>query len=347
MNRLVGNDGADPDLVSGEHPEQSEPAATALWYVAPGQAELRKATLPLLAEASGAARVRTLFSAVSRGTERLVAAGMVPQSEHQSMRAPLQEGEFPFPVKYGYCAVGRVEDGPPDLKGRVVFALHPHQDRFVASHRMLNPLPEDLPAARAVLAANMETALNAIWDSGATAADRIVVVGAGVVGLLVAYLAARLPGAEVTVVDVNHQRAALAGRFGARFAFPADAPVDADVVFHASATPAGLATALGAAGMEATVVELSWYGDAAPPAPLGGAFHSRRLRLLSSQVGQVSPRHRPRWSYQRRMQAALSLLQDERLDALITETVAFSDLPAAIPRILSRDAAGLVTLVAY
>jgi NADPH:quinone reductase-like Zn-dependent oxidoreductase len=343
----LGNDVSVPVSVSGARAGDADPAATALWYVGPQQAELRSSRLQAHTAETGTALVRTLVSAVSRGTERLVAGGLVPVSEHVRMRAPLQGGEFPFPVKYGYCAVGVVEDGPDELMGRTVFALHPHQDRFVAPLAYLNLVPPGVPARRAVLAANMETALNALWDSGAAPADRIVVVGAGVVGLLVAYLAAGLPGAEVTVVDVNEGRAPIVERFGARFARPADALADADVVFHASATPAGLTTALGAAGLEATVVELSWYGDAGPQVPLGGAFHSRRLKLLSSQVGQVSPGHRPRWSYARRMQAALGLLRDDRLDALITETVAFADLPAAIPRILSHDAAGLVTLVQY
>jgi NADPH:quinone reductase-like Zn-dependent oxidoreductase len=225
------------------------------------------------------------------------------------MRAPLQEGSFPFPVKYGYCAVGLVEaaDEAPELVGRSVLCLHPHQTRFAAPISMLTPLPEALSPRRAVLAANMETALNALWDSGAGPGDRIVVVGAGLVGLLVAYLAAGLPGADVTVVDLDASRQPIAESFGARFATPADfgSPGDADVVFHASAAAAGLAVALGAAGLEARVVELSWYGEGDVPAPLGGAFHSRRLTLVSSQVGQVAPSRRPRWSYGRRLAKAL------------------------------------------
>ena len=159
-------------------------AAQALWYVTRGRAELRPAPLPPVAP--DYARVRTLWSGLSRGTERLVFEGRVSGSESERMRAPLQEGDFPFPVKYGYCAVGVVEEGPRSLRGRTVFALHPHQDRFVAPVSMLVPVPEAVPPRRAVLAANMETALNALWDSGAGPGDRIVVVGAGVVGLLVA-----------------------------------------------------------------------------------------------------------------------------------------------------------------
>ncbi|MFZ4533201.1 MAG: zinc-dependent alcohol dehydrogenase [Alsobacter sp.] len=299
------------------------------------------------ARAGDVVAVRTLWSALSRGTERLVAAGLVPPSEHARMRAPLQDGDFPFPVKYGYCAVGLVEAGPDVLVGRTVFCLHPHQDRFVAPIGLVAAVPAAVPARRAVLAANMETALNGLWDAGAGPGDRIVVVGGGVVGLLAAALAVRLPGSEVTVVDIDPARGAIAAALGASFALPGNAPGDADLVIHTSASPQGLATALGCAGMEATVLELSWHGEGAVPVPLGGAFHSRRLRLVSSQVGQVSPSRRPRWTHGRRLAAALALLDDPRLDALITEEVAFSDLPAAVPRILAPGAPGLVTAVRY
>ena len=320
----------------------------ALWYAKAGVVDLR----PALAEAGpGQALVRMLWSGLSRGTERLVFTGRVPASEHERMRAPLQEGSFPFPVKYGYCAVGLVEAAAeaPELVGRSVFCLHPHQTRFAAPIPMLTPLPDALPPRRAVLAANMETALNALWDSGAGPGDRIVVVGAGLVGLLVAYLAVGLPGADVTVVDLDASRQPIAESFGARFATPGDfgSPGDADVVFHASAAAAGLGVALGAAALEARVVELSWYGDGDVPAPLGGAFHSRRLTLVSSQVGQVAPTRRPRWSYGRRLAKALELLGDARLEALITEDVAFADLPQALPRLLAPGVKGLATVVGY
>ncbi len=319
--------------------------ARALWYAGRGQAELREAALA--APRPGQALVRTLWTGLSRGTERLVFEGRIPACEGERMRAPLQEGDFPFPVKYGYCAVGVVEEGPDGLKGHEVFAFHPHQDRFVAEASALAPLPEGVPARRAVLAANMETALNGLWDGGAGPGDRIVIVGAGVVGLLLGYLAARLPGAEVTLVDIDLSRADIARHLGCAFQKPLDAPGEADIVFHTSATAAGLACALACAGEEASVVEMSWYGDAEPPAPLGLAFHSRRLKLVSSQVGQVAPSRRPRWSRRRRLRKALSLLADDRLDALITEEVAFADLPTALPRLLTQTAPGLATVVRY
>lgn len=320
-------------------------SARALWYVAPGRGGLRSA--PLRAPGPGEALARMQWSAISRGTERLVFGGRVPPSEYARMRAPMQEGEFPFPVKYGYCAVGVVEEGPADWLGRAVFCLHPHQDRFIAPLDRLTRLPAGLPPRRATLAANMETALNALWDSGAGPGDRIVVIGAGVLGLLVAFLAARLPGADVTIGDIDPARAAIAGALGVAFAAPPDLPGEADVVFHASASAAGLARAMDIAGREAAIVELSWHGEGETPVPLGGAFHSRRLRLVSSQVGEIAASRRPRWTYGRRMAKALELLGDDRLDALITGEVAFDDLPEALNGLFAPGAAGLTSVVKY
>jgi threonine dehydrogenase-like Zn-dependent dehydrogenase len=263
------------------------------------------------------------------------------------MRAPHQEGSFPYPVKYGYCAVGVVEAGPAGLLGRPVFALHPHQSAFNLPVAGLLALPDGVPPRRAVLAANMETALNGVWDAGLSPGDRVVVVGGGVVGLLVAAIAAGIPGTQVTVVDRDPARAPVARLLGAAFAEPGEAPGEADVVVHATGSGAGLALALACAGEEAAVVEMSWYGSRAVAAPLGAAFHSRRLRLVSSQVGQLPPARRPRWTLRRRAEAALRLTADPRLDALLTEEVAFADLPAALPRLLAPDAPGLCTVVRY
>ncbi|WP_420826058.1 zinc-dependent alcohol dehydrogenase [Rhodoplanes elegans] len=323
--------------------------ADALWTVAPGRAEIRRETLT--SPAPDEVLVRARHGAVSRGTERLVLHGRVPAAEHDRMRAPFMSGGFPFPVKYGYSTVGYVEAGRPDLVGRTVFALFPHQTRFVVPAEAVVPVPDGVPARRAVLAANMETALNAVWDAAAGPADRIAVVGAGVVGLLVAYLCARLPGADVTLVDIAPERAVAAAALGVRFATPDAMPQRCDgacdLVIHASASAAGLATALSLAGLEATVLELSWYGEGTVAAPLGGAFHSRRLTLRSSQVGQVSPSRRPRWSYRRRLGAALALLADDRLDALLAPAVPFFDLPGQLEQMLAPEGGSLCPLIDY
>jgi NADPH:quinone reductase-like Zn-dependent oxidoreductase len=319
--------------------------AQALWYSGPGKAEIREEALA--PPQPGEVRVRALHGAVSRGTEALVSAGRVPASEFERMRAPFMAGSFPFPVKYGYATVGRVEAGLQDLIGRTVFTLHPHQNLFNIPADAAVVLPDNLPPQRAVLAANMETALNAVWDAAPGPADRIAVVGAGVVGALVAYLCGQLPAAEVTLVDINPARAELARTLGVGFAGPEAAKGECDLVVHASGHPSGLGTALALAGEEATVLEMSWYGDAAVAAPLGGAFHSRRLRLISSQVGKIAPSHRPRWSHGRRLGAALALLADARLDALLAPAIAFADLPRRLPGILDAGSGILCQPIIY
>jgi NADPH:quinone reductase-like Zn-dependent oxidoreductase len=325
--------------------ESNNVIAISVWYQNAGEIALRRSALPK--PGPGFARVRTHYSGISRGTERLVLAGRVPPAEFARMRAPLQEGDFPFPVKYGYCAVGVVEDGPAELRGRTVFCLHPHQDQFLAPVGMLAVVPDGIPARRATLAANMETALNALWDSGAGPCDAIAVIGAGVVGLLVAFLAARLPGAMVTLVDVDPSRAPVARALGAGFATSENLPTECDVVFHTSASDVGIATAIACAGTEATIVEMSWFGDRVPLVPLGGAFHSRRLRLIGSQVGQVALSRRSRWDYARRLAAALDLLRDDALDVLVEGSLDLEDVPRLLPAILNGPALGLPPVIRY
>jgi len=323
----------------------SAETASALWYCGPGKAEIRREEIA--PPGADEVRVKTLYSGISRGTESLVLSGHVPASEFERMRAPFMAGDFPFPVKYGYAAVGRVESGGDALQDKNVFALFPHQTAFNIPASAVVALPEDVPPRRAVLAANMETALNAVWDAAPGPADRIAVIGAGVVGSLVAYLCGRIPGTDVTLVDINPGRVELADILGVGFAEPGNARGDCDLVVHASGSPDGLRTALELGGDEATVLEMSWYGDAAVTAMLGGAFHSRRLRLISSQVGRVAPSHRPRWTYTRRLAAAVALLNDPQLDALLAPSVAFDDLPDRLPGILDAKSGTLCQPIVY
>ncbi|WP_431301625.1 zinc-dependent alcohol dehydrogenase [Sediminicoccus sp. BL-A-41-H5] len=312
--------------------ERRDSMARALWHVGPGAAELREARLPGLGP--GELVVQMLASGISRGTERLVHHGRVPASQHAAMRCPMQEGEFTFPVKYGYAAVGRVEEGPAEWLGSRVFALHPHQSRFVIPAHFCARVPDGVSDARACLGANMETAVNVMWDAAPRLGERALVIGAGVVGLLCAALLARLPGVAVTVVDRDPAKAALTRAFGADFALPEEAPREQELIIHASASAAGLRLALDCAGFEGRILEASWFGDAEPALPLGAAFHQKRLQLISTQVGSVSPVMRGRRSHGERMALALSLLEDARLDALLGPFVPFEDLPAALPALL-------------
>jgi hypothetical protein len=322
-----------------------ETTAEALWYVGLGRAEIRREWLSPLAE--GMVRVRARYGAISRGTEALIAAGKVPVSEYQRMRGPFMGGSFPFPVKYGYATVGRVEAGPGGLIGRTVFALHPHQTLFDVPADVVVLVPKDVPVSRAVIAANMETALNATWDAAPVPSGPIAVVGAGVLGALVGFLCARVPGTPVTLIDINAAREELARALGLNFAKPENAPVDYKLVVHTSADPRGLATAMDIAGDEATVLEMSWYGERLVPVPLGGPFHSRRLKLVSSQVGKVAPSRRATTSHRQRLEQAIALLADARLDALLAPAVPFVELPDRLPDILNPQNGVLCQLIAY
>jgi len=319
--------------------------AEAFWITGEGQGEIRRSALP--EPGPGEVSVRALYGAISRGTEALVFAGRVPPSQYDAMRAPHQEGDFPWPVKYGYSNVGLVEAGPDDLRGRTVFCLHPHQSAYVVPADAAVPLPDGVLPARAVLAANMETAVNGLWDAAPRPRDGIVVVGAGVVGCLVAYLAAEESSDRVQLVDIDSGKAAIAQALGVDFASPDDAARDADIVIHASGAPEGLVTALGLAGFEATIVELSWYGDQLVPLPLGEAFHAKRLTLKSSQVGNVAPSHRADWSRRRRLEHALGLLSDPRLDRLFTSEGRLDELPATMARLAHAPRGALCHRIVY
>ncbi len=319
--------------------------ARALWITGPGKAEIREEQLPEPGEDE--VLVRTIHSAISRGTESLVFRGEVPPSEYRRMRAPFQDGDLPGPLKYGYTNVGVVEHGPSALLDRSVFCLFPHQTRYVVSASAVEPLPHGLPPRRAVLAANLQTAVNGLWDAAPRAGDRISVVGAGTLGCLVAWLASGYPGCEVELVEPNAAKAAVADALGVTFKSPRDATAEADIVIHASGTSEGLTTALALAGFEATVTELSWFGDRPVNVPLGEAFHSQRLTLQSSQVASISPAQRARWTRQRQMQLVFRLLDDARLDVLITGESAFQELPGMLETLSREPGDTLCHLINY
>jgi threonine dehydrogenase-like Zn-dependent dehydrogenase len=320
--------------------------AEALVYCAPHAARIEPVPLPAMGP--GMVEVRTLWSGLSRGTERLVFEGRVPESEYARMRAPLQSGDFPFPVRYGYAAVGVVEEGPPALLGQRVFALHPHQTRFRLPWDAVLPLPEEVPSERAVLAANMETALNALWDAVPRPGSRTLVVGAGLLGWLLAALLSARPELAVDIADIRPDAGAVASDFGVRFLVPAAMPRGGyDIAFHASASAAGLATALDALSFEGRVIELSWFGDGQVPVPLGAAFHAKRLSMVASQVGHVALRRRAALRPRDRLARALALLADPRLDRLITEEVPFARLPDVLPHLLAPGASGIATRIRY
>jgi 2-desacetyl-2-hydroxyethyl bacteriochlorophyllide A dehydrogenase len=319
--------------------------AHAFWLREPGRGEIRPVTLR--EPRSDEVIVRTMVSGISRGSETLVFQGHVPPGQYAAMRAPFQEGEFPGPVKYGYLSVGSVEQGPPELCGRTIFCLYPHQTAYVVPADAVTVVPEDVPPARAVLAGIAETAVNALWDAAPLVGDRVTVVGAGMVGCCVARLLSGFPAVEVTLTDVDPSRADVAAALEVDFALPVDAAGDRDLVVHASASSAGLQRSLDLLGPEGTVIDLSWYGDREVRLSLGGAFHSRRLGIRASQVSSVSPVRSARRTSSDRLALALELLRDPAFDALVTGQSRFAELPEVMAELAVGSLPALCHTIIY
>lgn len=319
--------------------------ATAFWVTNPQQGEMRREILK--PPGQDEVHVRTLYSGVSRGTESLVFTGRVPESEFARMQAPFQKGEFPGPVKYGYCSVGLVEQGPSELLNKSIFCLFPHQDHYVVPASAVIPIPANVPAQRAVLAANMETAVNGVWDAEPMLGEQVCVIGAGVIGALVAYLCNQIPGVNVHLIDINPEREAIAAHLGVAFSTPDQAPHNQDCVIHASGHPDGLRQGLDLLGNEGRLIEMSWFGEGDVTLPLGGAFHSQRLTLRASQVGQLPAKLLSRWDYRRRLTLALSLLADERLDVLVSGESDFYDFSTLAPHLLGLGGTALCHRLRY
>lgn len=321
--------------------------ARAYWVVEPGRGELRSVVLPERPP-PGTSRVRTEYGSVSPGTERLVGLGLVPAALAGRMACRGMEGTFALPVKYGYCVVGTVVAGA--ATGRRVFAMHPHQDLADIADADLVELPVALPAARAVLVPNLETALNGVWDAELREGERAVVVGAGVVGLLTAYCLAALHGVEPVVVEATPERRRTARTLPFVHRVLAPDEVEAGtfaVAFHASGTPGGLQTALDAVGFEGRVVDLTWYGTQRVELDLGTTFHCQRKRILASQVAVVAPAMRATHGPRERLAEVLRLLGDPHLDALLGAPRTFADLPLWMPDVYARRLDDIVPLVVY
>jgi threonine dehydrogenase-like Zn-dependent dehydrogenase len=208
-------------------------------------------------------------------------------------------------------------------------------------------VPEGVPPARAVLAGTVETAVNALWDAAPLIGDRVTVVGAGMVGCCVARLLARFPALDVTLVDVDPGRAAVAAALGVDFALPAEASDGRDLVVHTSATSAGLQLSLDLLVPEGTVIDLSWYGDTEVRLSLGGTFHAGRLGIRSSQVGTVSPARSGRRTTADRLALALHLLRDPAFDALLTGESRFDELPDVMARLAAGSLPALCHTITY
>jgi hypothetical protein len=330
-------------LTASPYPAAASTEIRALWFLGPGHAVLRRETVAAHT-AGSVCTVRSLYSAVSGGSERLVFAGRVPPDLHASMRVPYMGGDFQFPIKYGYSLVGTVEQGPPHLLGKVVHLLHPHQDVCLVDATDVFPVPDGIPPPRATLASNMETAVTAIWDARPALGERVLIVGFGYIGALIGQVLRGMPGIDLRIVESDGGRRELAAELGYHRE-PPGGEADFDLAIHTSGSAAGLQTAIDRVGMEGRVVEVSWYGTAETTLRLGGTFHSQRKTIVASQVSHVPGFQSPRWDRIRRKQLVFSLLRDPAFDSLLSDPIPFEHLPGFFHSPARQRA--IVPLVAY
>ena len=276
-----------------------------------------------------------------------MACGSVPPSLHEAMRVPYMRGDFSFPLQYGYSLVGEVHSEGHPLHGQLVHVMHPHAEMAIVRESDVFPVPEGIPAARATLAANVETALTALWDANVNMGDRVLVTGFGMIGSLVARLLSMIRAVEVDVQEIHPDRCSAAQEMGFQVISCEAKEGHYDIAFHTSGTSAGLQASLDAVGKEGTVVELSWYGTKAVKVLLGSAFHVQRKRLISSQVSNIPANKSARWDYRRRKEVVFDLLKDPAFDRHITENINFADCPAFFESLRKQLPAGIGYAIQY
>jgi len=273
--------------------------------------------------------LKSQYSLISLGTERLVATGKVPASLSTTMNVPYQAGAFPFPIKYGYSMVGIVQNANHPWTGKRVHLLHPHQDYCQVEKQDCFLIPDEIDSQTATLASNLETAVNAVWDAEVSLGDQVLVVGFGLIGSLIARLVQAIPGTELLVSETNDSKRALAASMGFQVIDLSETqtPRPFDIAFNCSAAGQGLQDCIDATGFESKIIELSWYGQKAVNIELGGSFHQQRKQIISSQVSSLPMNRRGRWDYRRRKEIIFNLLKNPIFKHHITQTLKFAVVP--------------------
>ena len=318
--------------------------AQALWHLSAENSTIKE--IPFSSRNSFDCEVKSLYSLISTGTERLVASGKVPPALQMEMRVPYMKGSFGFPLTYGYSMVGRVQTAGHPLEGELVHLLHPHQDNCNVLSDSLTKVPEQLSPKVATLASNMETAITAVWDSEVTLGDRVLLVGFGIIGALIATIIQDIGGVDLVIAEINPDRKAIAQSLGFNV-LENQSRGQFDLAFHCSASQEGLQHCIEATAIEATIVELSWYGTRSINIQLGKSFHVGRKRLISSQVSRIPAKKTQRWNSRRRKALVWELLLSGRFDGLITSEIPFAESPEFFESLRNSNPPGLGYCIKY
>ncbi|HWQ83591.1 MAG TPA: zinc-binding alcohol dehydrogenase [Anaerolineales bacterium] len=321
----------------------------AVYFTAPGQVEVRAAPLPSLQ--SGEILVKTLLSAISPGTEKLIYQGLFPDDLLIDDSLPGITKEFCYPLTYGYAAVGRIVDAGHEVDqswlDRLVFAFQPHQAYCISRISDIHPVPPGIKLEDAVFLANMETAVNLVMDGAPLIGENIAVCGQGVVGLMTTALLSRFPLSNLITLDPISSRRQVSLNFGATASltpeslesmqvFESLAKGGADLTFELSGSPEALNLAIQITGFSGRIVIGSWYGQKRASLDLGGRFHRSRIRLISSQVSTLAPALSGRWDKSRRFDLAWEMIPKICPGQLITHQLPLDSAPQAY-RMLAEE----------
>jgi len=290
--------------------------------------------------------IKSLYSLVSTGTEKIISLGMVPPEIHSSMRVPYMDGNFNMPVKYGYSLVGEVVSGGKEFLGKTVHLMHPHQDIAFVSEQDIMIVPDNIPAKRAVLTSNMETALNGLWDSKISPGDNVLICGFGSIGALTAILMKQIPAVNVFIHEISESRKQIAKSFGFHIFDKEAAFNQFDVAINASGSEDALQICINNTLPGGLVNEMSWYGDRVISLKLGSYFHTGQ-KIISSQVSNIPLDKLARYNLKRRKKVVFELLKNDIFDKLPFSFVEFDELPKVFHKIRNQTYNDFCTIVKY
>jgi threonine dehydrogenase-like Zn-dependent dehydrogenase len=312
-----------------------------LWFTAPGEVEIRSVES---FDVKGLINVKSHYSLISTGTEMLMYNGNVPEELHETMKVPYIKGDFNFPFTYGYSLVGQINDKYHVDNGRFVHLLHPHQSYANVSSEFISLIPEAIDPKLAVLTSNLETALNAVWDGNIKIGENVLIVGFGIIGALLAGVLKSIKHVNIYIAETNKERIQLVKQLGLKLYTD---EVNLDAAFNTSANEKGFQIGLNSIGFEGRLIELSWYGKKEIKVSLGGDFHSKRKKIISSQVGSLPTDMRSLWDYKRRKDVVFELLKDDYFGELPLEEINFDNAPEAYRDLNNNKINGLAKIIKY
>ncbi len=311
----------------------------ALWHIDAEFSELRENIS--FKDIGNGVLIKSAYSLISTGTEKLIACGEVDNSFLPFMSVPYMAGRFSLPIKYGYSLVGKRTD-----TGQFIHAMHPHQSHCKIAEKDMAVIPEQLSPLKAALISNMETVINAIWDADIQGGEKVLIAGFGNIGCLLAETLTHYGVSEIHILEKEEWKKEIISSFG----FSTDVDIDAnyDLAFDTTASKTGLQFCLDAVRSEGTVINLSWYGNRTIELSLGGSFHYGRKKIISSQVSVIPEKMKNSWDFKSRKKLVMDLLSQHPYEKYITHIIPFKETPDFFQRLRKgQQEKGLIWSIKY